>query len=272
MDKLPKEILETIFFNLNCKSLILVNRTCKNFNIENILNKKKHDGFPRKEGKCILHQIQDQSLLNMMTNPNINSIMSNYIYDTNMDVGRGDFVIISKPCHTQYERSDNDYKLRIFDGLKLIDLENDGRQRENILLPRQFNVIENNVPIKYWVNDQLCKWTIFDVYSVWFDHSSVRDQCLNNIKYDLLFDDPTKYSVYTHFKYKNNDYYIICDYLMYDGNEWGENINTINLKIENDDTKLYIMNKFRKKLNNDNIKFSANELFTNNENSLVIGI
>lgn len=272
MEKLPREILETIFLDVNCKSLVLISRTCKIFNIKNILDKKKHDGFPRKEGKCILHQIQDRSLINMMTDPNINSIMTNYIYDTNMNVVRGDFAIISKPCNSQYIRFDNDYKLGIFDGLKLIDLENNGEQIKNTLLPRQFNVIENNIPIKYWDNDQLTKWCIFDVCSVWFDHSSVKDQCLNNIKYDLLFDNPMRYSVYTHFKYDNNDYYIICDYVSYDDSEWGENINTDNLKIENDDTKLYIINKFMEKLNSDNINFSTPELFTNNENTLVVQI
>lgn len=271
MEKVPQEILETIFLNLNCKTLTLINRTCKNFNIENILNKKKHYGFPRKEGKCVLHQLQDQSLVNIMTDPNINSIVSNYIYDTNMNVVRGDFVIITKSCHSQYVRFDNDYKLVIFDGLKLIDLENNGTQIKNTLLPRQFCVIENDVPIKYWFNEQLRGWsTIFDVYNVWFDHSSVKDQCLTNVNYDSLFDDQITYHLYTYFKYNNNHYYIVCDYISYDNSEFGTNINSYNLKIENDDTKLYIMNKFSEILNSDNINFY--EIFISNKNTLVVQI
>ena len=208
-----------------------------------------------------------------MTHANINSIISNYIYDTNMDVIRGDFIIITKSCHMQYISFDNNYKISIFDGLKLIDLENNGKITKNTLLPREFYVIENNVPVNYWFNDQLRRWsTIFDVYSVWFNHSSVKDQCLTNIKYDMLFDDQTIYHVYTYFKYNNNYYYIICDYLNYDNSKFGTNINLDNLKIENDDTKLYIINKFRETLNSDNINFSSNNLFKNNKNKLVLQI
>lgn len=272
MESILEEILEIIFTNLNCKSLILISRTCKRFNIECILNKRKNDGFPRKEGKCILHQIEDETLINIMTHPNINSIISNYIYDTNMDVIRGDFVIISKSCHTQYVRFDNNYKISIFNGLKLIDLENDGEQIKNKLLPREFCVIENNVPITYWVNDQLRMWCIFDIYSIWFNHSSVKDQCLTNIKYDMLLVNQTIYHLYTYFKYNNNHYYIICDYLHYDGNELGKNINSYNLKIENDDNKLYIINEFRKKLNSNNVNFVTNDIFSSNENILVVQI
>jgi len=273
MDKILPEILDIIFSNLNCKSIILIGRVCKKFNIRAILDKKKYHGFPRKEGRCVLHI--NESLLHMISDPNINSIASNYVYDNDMDLVRGDLYLITGPCEKRYVRYDSNYKLAIFDGLKLIGMENDGNRIINTLLPREFCVIENNVPIKYWVNDQLQKWAIFNIYSVWFDHSLVKDQCLNNIKYDILFDSSTKYGVYTCFKYNNNDYYIICDYsdyVFHDYNQSEETVNFDDFKIKNDNTKLHIINKFKKKLSHDNVKFKTYEIITDNKNTLIIQI
>jgi len=63
MDELLPELLDIIFSNLNCKSLIIVSRVCKKFVVKHIIEKKKYEGFPRKEGKCKLHQIHDITIL-----------------------------------------------------------------------------------------------------------------------------------------------------------------------------------------------------------------
>jgi len=190
-----------------------------------------------------------------------------------MDAIRGDFIIMTKPYHTEYVRFDKEYKLFIFDGLRLLDLENDGiHNTKNDLLPKEFKVIENNIPINYWYNKQLNKWCIFYIYSVWFDHSSVKDQYLNNIKYGPSLDNSEQYSLYTNFKYNEDNYYIFCNYFCYDGHESGEHINTLTYDIENEDTKELIINKFREILNGDNINFNTNELFKSIENALVIGL
>jgi hypothetical protein len=265
MDELLPELLDIIFSNLNCKSLIIVSRTCKKFNVKHIIEKKKYDGFPRKEGKCKLHQITDKLLIDLIKDPNINSITTNYVYDNKMDIIRGDIVIITKPCNVNYVRLDNDYKVSIFDGLKLIDTNNK-------LLPSEFQVIKNNVPINYWYNNQMRTWCVFNVYSIWFDHSSVKNECLNNIKYGLQFDNPNNYSLYTYFNYNNKIYYILCDYLESDTQDLSENINYDNYEIINEETKFIFTCEFYKKLNSDHVEFETHHLFTDNENSLLIRI
>jgi hypothetical protein len=217
--------------------------------------------------------IKDEKLFDMiLTNKsNLISIVSNFVYDNEFDMIRGDLVSITKyDLNKQYMIFGPKIKIFIFDGIRLIDLNKDETKLST--LPQKFHVIKDDAPIKYWYNDQLRKWCIFDIYGVWFDHSPVKLECLNNIKYGLLFDSNSNYGVYTHFNYNNKKYYIVCDYLSYDDSEWGEHINVFNFEIEDDDIKTYILDKFKRLLNSDNVNFITNNTFTSNENTLIIQI
>jgi len=279
MDLLPEEILKEIFYYLDNKSIIFINRTCKKFVIKSLINKYKD--FPRKEDKCKLHQIHQMKNKNNhindydINNPNINSILSNYIYDSDMKMIRGDIVFLSKCDYdNRYMIFDNKYKLIIFDGLILIDLKSDDKSFKEYTLPEEFRVIENNVSIKYWIDDQLFNWCVFDCYNIWFDHSQVKNQSLTNIKYGSLFGDKNYaiYGLYTNFLFNNKKYYIVCDYISYDGNQIGEYINQYTLEIENLDVLKYITDKFGNILKSDNIQFKTDltGLFKCKDDCLVI--
>ena len=70
-------------------------------------------------------------------------------------------------------------------------------------LPREFHVIENDVPIRYWHN--------YCLNLVWFNHNLVKDQCLANIKYGLIGID--KYAIFTTFIYNMKIYKIFYIYM-----------------------------------------------------------
>lgn len=265
MDELLPELLDLIFSNLNCKSLIMIGRVCKKFEIKHIIENKKYVGFPRKEGKCKIHQFTD---INLLKSPNKIEILSNRIYnDIKMDIVRGDFIIINEHNLEKFINYGNKYELFVFDGLKLIDLGgNKNITYRNTLLPKEFRVIENDIPINYWYNTKLTG--IYDINSVWFDYSPVKDQCLNHIKYDSAISDSGQYCLYTNFEYKNDNYYIICDYIHYVETQC-ENINMETFEIENKNIKLLVIDKFRGILTSDKISF-RNDLFRSIENALVI--
>ncbi len=83
----------------------------------------------------------------------------------------------------------------IFDGNQIIPLVNG-------CVPQQFRVIEGNVPTNYWSSSPRD--------FVWFDHTFVYNQCLENIQYGLVND---RYSIFTTFVYQNKTYKIIYDYI-----------------------------------------------------------
>lgn len=121
----------------------------------------------------------------------------------------------------------------IFDGCKIINLDYSLNYHGD--LPQQFNVITNNVPIKYWFNTIFCYCFIKNNNSLIFYYgkgdinyernyynniikiniTQIKDQCLNNIKPDGV----TKFSqyksydlyneiLYTDFEYNNKTYTI----------------------------------------------------------------
>lgn len=59
-----------------------------------------------------------------------------------------------------------------------------------------FKVIINNVPIHYWQSKGVC-----------FDHAFVRNECIHNIRHDVLYDDLS--GIYTTFLYNNQQFRII---------------------------------------------------------------
>ena len=264
MDELLPELLELIFSNLNCKSLVIISRVCKKFDTKYIIEKKKYDGFPRKTGKCKLHQVTD---INLLKNPNRIEILSNRIYNDISDIIRGDFVIINEHNLKKFICYGNKYELFVFDGFKLIDLGgNKNITYRCTLLLEEFRVIENGVPINYWYTTQLAG--IHNINNVWVDYLPVKDQCLSHIKYDSVISDSGQYFLYTNFEYNNDNYYIICDYIQYVKIQ-DENINMETLEIENEDIKLLVIDKFRGILNNDKISF-RNDLSEIIKNALMI--
>jgi len=88
-------------------------------------------------------------------------------------------------------------------------------------LPKEFHVIQDGVPIMYWKPQEAKKVIGIEHNSfVWFDHKLVRDQCIKNIKYGMLYSYHSQYDIYTTFEYKTQgEYRIIFDYEQDDEDE-----------------------------------------------------
>ncbi len=75
------------------------------------------------------------------------------------------------------------------------------------ILPRCFGVIENKVPIDYWS----CKYLGTEAFEqIWFDHTLVRDQCINNLQIGKLREYSSAF--FTTFTYLGENYRIIFDH------------------------------------------------------------
>lgn len=65
----------------------------------------------------------------------------------------------------------------IFDGERLVPLN---YNNNDLLLPSIFRVIENNIPVNYWdIKLNSCLHNLKISPLIWFDHTIVRQQCLN---------------------------------------------------------------------------------------------
>lgn len=122
----------------------------------------------------------------------------------------------------------------IFDGKKLLNLSFEYDEYGH--LPKKFHVINNNVPIQYW------SWAhrgIDHNSIIWFDQTQVKQQCLDNIVFG-------KSSAHTTFVINDKSYimeYMLCD------NDFDEIKNVV----EESQRPTFLMNKLKKKLNDNNI-------------------
>lgn len=107
------------------------------------------DRFPREEGFCYEHKFVCQ----YEEKEKILDVILDSLYSKNVDLIRGDLLDLFESTY-------------VFDGCKIVDLYDDN------IIPSQFTVINNNVPLHYWSS-------ISDV--MWFDHSTVKEQCIKNI-------------------------------------------------------------------------------------------
>ncbi len=95
----------------------------------------------------------------------------------------------------------------IFDGHKMIKME---KKNDWSILPKQFTIINHNVPIMYWKNLKSGSW----IHIVPF-----REQCLVNIKYrddvngHSYYQDHIYYNIKTNFTYHDKNY--ILFYMSY---------------------------------------------------------
>jgi len=189
-DIFPKEIWITIILEIPCKyipnlydvSYKFKELCCK----ENIIERRKLYGYPRKIGHCKSYGvynykgnvynngniIQDNGSLKMImkrvrSNASIVKLVLNdlldRLYEDNTNLIRGDLI--------NFEIGDNSTFL--FDGEKIIDT-----YVGNICaLPKEFDIINDNVPIEYWRN------TKFENLKFYFDIRIVKEQLINNIYY-----------------------------------------------------------------------------------------
>lgn len=140
---LPEIKLE-IFAYMNCVDLLNIKLVCIDFcrliNDNDLFNKRKFFRFPRPE-TYIRHEF-------------------NVKID---DLVRGDMIVDAT---------------RIFDGHKMVDMNPVDYYGTRIIyqLPKEFTIINNYVPIKYWQD--------FDINrESWINIVPFRDECLKNIKY-----------------------------------------------------------------------------------------
>lgn len=218
---LPKELWKQILLELQHNNICLMIYTCKYFDKlckeENFLKLRKFKGFPRlskgfnsiehEEGHSEIHDvsINKDVLLSMNISEDheyykSQSLVLDEIYKTNVNLIRGDFIMFDK-----YNQKSNVF---IFDGIKIIKIIPadffDSRH-----VPQDFTVINHDVPIFYWYNIS----TLIGWHNIWFDHRSVREQCISNIKYEEdygQYETVDKLIMTTYFEYKNIKYVILC--------------------------------------------------------------
>jgi len=209
---LPDELLHIILNSINRKQLILMGRVCKKFyslDINSLFTKRKFEGFPRKKAK-VWSIPKDIIFSGIKIN---HSIILNYIY--NLDIVRGDIVNWETyDFDAGYSYSKDNFpdigscKKFIFDGINPKKFES--TYNNKCILPREFNFIDDNLSTNYY--DIYLPG--FEKYIVFFNITSVIDECINNIVYAPMeiFGSPDIYGIFTHFTYNNKLYYIIYDY------------------------------------------------------------
>jgi len=205
-----------------------------------------------------------------------NITILNYFMNENIKIVKGDIVIYNNHNNAEngfllYRTSDDmskfnnkyyEHQARIFDGDKLIKLDHykfktlGNRQ----YLPKDFVIIENNIPIDYWSNANHAYMEEHKIihnkhYSTYFyknpfDFGIIRlniklviDQCIDNIKFECI---PDEYiSMCTTFSLNNITYRII--YYKY-------NFNT-----KYSDVILYDKESFKQILLNDETLFTVSQ-------------
>ena len=175
----------------------------------------QHPDFPRQTGHCAVFRIPESEVT--YDNEEEDSIVPEearqrgliYLQSIGEKLVYGDLVMFE--AHAGY-RNDG---IAIFDGEKIIDLCVDYDDYGS--LPPQFHVIEKNVPLNYWASGEVDGIT--HNYIVWFDHRTVRDECMRNVTChpDRYLDDDHEsdpMDVFaTQFTYEGRQYNLIFDHL-----------------------------------------------------------
>lgn len=164
--------------------------------------------FPRKEEHCLSHHIPVDVVKlsdDCMSSTEEREDALKYLQEIKADLVKGDLILFDGSIGY---RNDG---VAIFDGENIVDLASD--VDDYGALPSIFHVIENNVPINYWndIDESSQGRGIRHNTIVWFDHNTVRDQCIGNIKYDKIEDE--KWSIFTTFTVNDQQYRIIYDYV-----------------------------------------------------------
>lgn len=138
-------------------------------------------GFPRMTGHCKSHKSSYISNGKLITPKHV----LDKIIMTNNDLIRGDVIKFHDDI------SCSDLNTMIFDGCNIISLS-------HVAIPNEFTIINDNVPIAYW--------EILGNRMNWFNHISVKQQCIDNIKQENKYID----EICTEFTLNDKSYKIIC--------------------------------------------------------------
>lgn len=159
---LPDEMWTTILEHLNGRDTTCMLLACTLFKQlitnNNRLDNIKYSGFPRVEGKCKLYPFNTNFLsINLVTN---------FLYDRNDGLVRGDIVYVSE-------------KVYIFDGIKLMEpLLHKYHIYNSYILPKEFAITNDSIPIDYWYRiDE--KFRDINRY-VWIDSNLIKQHRLSH--------------------------------------------------------------------------------------------
>ena len=179
----PEDIWVLIILELPCRIIPKLYDVSKEFEIivikNNLMEKRKYKGFPRKYGECLVHNVSKYSgkiydnnelyyeggfagLLdkNKYKGPKLLRLVSDAVLDklilNDVNLIKGDIISLNRDVF-------------IFDGEKIIGNE------EFVLFPDEFSI--NDIPRNYW-----CISTIFECNPVIkFNHRLMVDELINNI-------------------------------------------------------------------------------------------
>jgi len=193
---LPDELLIIILLELPCKKIIeLSNAFKKIHNLcdkYNLIEKRKYKGFPRKTGHSMawnvtnwfvrIHNMEGENFKFRIYQLKENfgrhlEIILDEMNNRNHDLVRGDLI-----CTKGINDCDNS-EVYIFDGCSIISLDYTFDDYGH--LPLEFKIINNNVPINYWLkHNQTYGMNHNNRYVImWFDHKDVKQQLLDNIDF-----------------------------------------------------------------------------------------
>ena len=211
--------------------------------------------FPRFGQHCFSHHIPIELVNDVnddfddaLLQPESFQIALNYLRERNADLRKGDLILFDSKIG--YRNNG----VAIFDGVNIVELY--GEVDDYGSLPREFRVIEDNVPINYWKDideEDDTKRGITHNNIVWFDHALVRDQCLKNLRYCIIEGD--KHGIMTTFVFNQVHYWIIFDY-----SDCGiSGINYATLEIKDPVHLSHVLNKCQQTLQGDDLIIFENE-------------
>ena len=128
----------------------------------------------------------------------------------NGDIVKGDIIFVTG----------EDYKNRyyIFNGCNLFEID----QTESFPLDGEFQVIKDNIPIKYWFdtgNEELDKMLTSSeedaYYSVNFDHRPYRGKLIKNLQAVQYGNNGNMYKIESSFQANGKNYVVDIDYIVY---------------------------------------------------------
>jgi hypothetical protein len=122
----------------------------------------------------------------------------NYLQENRADLVKGDLIVFE--ALSGYRNQG----IAIYDGEEIIGLNYS--LCDYGALPLKFRVIEEGVPLDYWIGGEV---NLGYNSIVWFDHSLVRVQCLENLTYARLSEEGGKYAIFTSFSADDRGYQIV---------------------------------------------------------------
>lgn len=145
------ELSKQIFANFNCQDLrnARANKTFSNLMTKEVVDQARNKGFPRRDGRYRQFEFDDANETigfdkSHRTGEEVDLIFEDYFSTFNdRDIVRGDIV------RFRYTSGFSFYRWYIFDGCLFHQL------RDSDDLPKQFTILENNVPKDYWYNKKV---------------------------------------------------------------------------------------------------------------------